>query len=87
MLRKPIKNFVQATSLLVLSVVANKFGDLALMWAYVFFLLIPPLIRSRDAILDGSPVKDAELTFSEKHPILAKCIPLLEYLESKIPRF
>ena len=49
MLRKPIKNFGQATGLLVLSIAANKFGDSALLWSYVFFLLIPPLIRSREA--------------------------------------
>ena len=51
MLRKPIKNFGQATILFLLSIAANKFGDLALLWAYLFFLLIPPLVRGREALI------------------------------------
>ncbi len=48
LLRKPIKNFGQAIGLLLLSVVANKLGDLALVWALLFFVLIPPLLRTPD---------------------------------------
>lgn len=48
LLRKPIKNFGQALGLLLLSVVANKFGDMALAWALLFFVLIPPLLRTPD---------------------------------------
>ena len=84
LLRQPIKNFGQGVGLLLLSIVANKFGDLALLWALLFFVLIPPLLRNQEL---NAQTDKSQLTFSERHRFLAKFIPLLEYLESKVPRF
>ena len=87
LLKQPIKNFVQTIGLLVLSIFASKMGDWLVVWSYLFFLLIPPLLNRKKEVKGETIKSKSEMTFAERHSILAKFIPYMEFLESLVPRY